>query len=89
MTQTIKLHGKSKDQTSRVDDEKYMNVRCHQWWIRGKGYVCTTIHGKVVKMQDFIMGPAPAGFLWDHIDRDRTNNQQSNLRLATRSQNAQ
>ena len=34
-----------------------------------------------------IMGAAPLGLEWDHADRDIYNNQRSNLRLATRSQN--
>lgn len=33
------------------------------------------------------VGEIPAGFELDHIDRDRTNNSLSNLRLVTRQQN--
>jgi hypothetical protein len=37
-------------------------------------------------MHNFIFGEVPEGYTVDHIDRNGLNNQKSNLRLATKSE---
>lgn len=39
-------------------------------------------------MSHFLFGKPPVGYVWDHIDHNTHNMQRTNMRLATRSQNA-
>ena len=43
--------------------------------------VCLT--RTVLRLHEFIMGKAPKGKQWDHIDRNPLNNQRENFRLVT------
>lgn len=68
-----------------VDDEDYERVSKKKWYLSRRA--ATAWHeGKMVKMHRFIMSPQPS-VLIDHIDHDILNNQKSNLRFATDSQN--
>lgn len=71
-----------------LDSDDYTRVKEFTWYVDEKtGYWCGT--GGVVRrvpMHEFIMGKAPKGFQWDHIDLNKNNNSRSNLRLATISQ---
>lgn len=68
--------------------------RLSQWpWYYGRGYA---IRGRrkadgpgsrLIWMHRVILGDIPEGLESDHIDRNGLNNQRSNLRLATSSQN--
>jgi hypothetical protein len=60
-------------------------------WAISHGYPVTSI-GKRPNMRKlalhlFLMGPAPEGTEWDHIDRNKRNNQRSNLRTVTSAGN--
>ena len=69
-----------------VDEEDSARVSKFKWYIDSVNeYVHRTTDG--MQLHVFLMGKAPKGFVWDHIDRDKTNNRRSNLRLATNSQN--
>lgn len=77
-----------------VDDADYENVNQYKWrvWRNKKRTVAYAVTGQTCNdnfqsMHQFLMGTAPEGLVWDHIDLDGLNNQRSNLRLATRSQN--
>lgn len=66
-----------------VDVEDYEHVARWSWSLGAQGYPCAR-RGPVT-LHRFIMGQP-----WiDHIDRDKLNNQRSNLRVATNAQNAQ
>ena len=75
-----------------VDDEDYDRVKnitwtlckaraCHIYYARGI-FPCD----QRILMHRFILG-VPNGQIIDHIDRNGLNNQKSNLRLCTKSQN--
>jgi len=73
-----------------VDDEDYERVNTQKWRALRKGTNCwSVITGKwtVTPLANFIMGDPPTGFIWDHVNRNDFDNQRSNLRLATTSQN--
>ena len=75
-----------------VDDADYEWLTLHKWFLDGDGYAKRTdrsgSRGRHVSMHRKIL-TAPAHLEVDHIDGNRLNNQRSNLRLVTRSQNAQ
>lgn len=71
---------------AKVDDADYEALSSVKW--RMSGYGCAVTGVKSQSMHRHLMSP-PAGMDIDHIDGDRLNNQRSNLRICTRSQNIQ
>ncbi len=75
----------------QIDDEDYEAVRRYCWAINRKGYV-TTNTGSVLGQHStlplhlFLLGPAPAGLVWDHRNRDKRDNRRANLRAVTLSE---
>lgn len=86
----MKLIPLSKGKFAKVDDEDCDYLMQWKWFYNG-GYAERLIYrrGKTnlhIRMQNQIMKPKK-GLLVDHIDLDSLNNQKSNLRVATYSQN--
>jgi len=71
-----------------VDDEDYEYLSQYNWHVSKDKCVASWLggHNKRVLLHRFIMKP-PDDMEIDHIDGNRLNNQKSNLRLATSSQN--
>jgi hypothetical protein len=86
---TIVLPKYPEDYIALVSDEDYERVSKLHWGksSRKYAYPTATVNGQSCTMHVFIMGKAPKGFVWDHIDGNRLNNQRDNLRLVTRSEN--
>ena len=78
-----------------IDDEDVQLVAKHTWYLSSTGYAVTTIHisgnkkigvvQKGISMHRLIMGFPEEQV--DHVNRDRLDNQRSNLRLASHAQN--
>ncbi len=71
-----------------VDDEDYEKVSQYKWRY-DDGYAKTghSSNNNMWRMHELIKGVPPMGFIWEHKDLNGINNQKTNLRLATRSQN--
>ncbi len=75
-----------------IDDEDYNKlVAIGGWYVDSRGYVITDkrVNGKrvIIDLHRFLHPPAK-GFVVDHKDQNKFNNQKSNLRDATKSLNA-
>lgn len=79
---------------AQVDDEDYERLSQHVWAYNhpkgcSSGYAVTTIKTRNIGMHRMVMGLSIGdGKTCDHADRNGLNNQKSNLRIATRAQNA-
>ena len=73
-----------------VDDEDFERLTKYSWWAhlrrKGTSNARAKIKGKDTLMHRFIMN-AQKGQIIDHIDRNPLNNQKSNLRFCSNSQN--
>ena len=87
------LAGKGK--FALIDDEDVQLVAKHTWYLSSNGYATTNariyeskkagIVRKRINMHRLIMGFPEEQV--DHVNRDRLDNQRSNLRLASHAQN--
>lgn len=72
-----------------VDDADFNMLSSYSWiYCKDKhtAYAHTSVKGKTVKMHRMIMGQ-PKGMQIDHENRNGLDNQRSNLRICTQSQN--
>ena len=81
---------------AKVDDQDYERVVNFGKWhalksgrrfYAARAYKVAPKNQKLLLMHRFILADIQSGFDADHIDGDGLNNQRSNLRVATRSQN--
>lgn len=76
-----------KGERIKVDDNTYEQVKDFHWHLNTTGYPVTkTFNGPTYFLHHYVL-PQKENYVIDHIDRDKTNCQASNLRYATRSQN--
>lgn len=81
----IRLRGKyGKGLVAQVDDVDFDRVWMFPWRLTSHGYPKNSTQGYLHHM---IMGVPPKGYVIDHIDRDKLNNKQSNLRSIPISEN--
>lgn len=82
------------DKITLIDDEIELELLRHSnFWYEDSGYACckSKIFNATIRLHHVVMnefnGGVDRNLDIDHIDRDKLNNQKSNLRLVTRSQN--
>lgn len=68
-----------------VDDEMFTFLSTKRWILDGNGYA-TTQGMPHIQMHQMLID-CPIGYRRDHKDRNKLNNQLSNLRIATHTQN--
>ena len=75
-----------------VDDEDFEILNSHRWYCRkgGNKFYAGRANGKrgIFLMHRVILNVTDPNVFVDHIDGDGLNNQRSNLRIATKMQNA-
>lgn len=84
---TISVRGT--DRLALVDDEDYERIMQYKWRLHSNGYVCASecrALGHTTILMHRLVLRASGGEI-DHIDHDKFNNQKSNLRFCTHSQN--
>src|ERR1044071_1696611 len=82
---TMKLIPLTQSKFALVDDSDFERIRQYKWYYND-GYAITYHKGKRIRMHRLIMN-APDGVDVDHRDTNKLNNQKSNLRLCTTTQN--
>lgn len=85
-----KVIGLTKGKQALIDDADYESASKHVWYANQKNdlfYACSdSFERRSVYLHQFILNYF-GGLLIDHVDRNTLNNQRSNLRLCTKSQN--
>lgn len=72
----------------KIDKEDYELLSIYVWHVDKNGYLITKIEGKSVKMHRMLFNLGNGEpFEIDHINREKTDNRKSNLRVCTRSEN--
>src|ERR1043166_6441225 len=83
----IVLYGKyAQGRRMQVSEEDFDRVAFRGWYVMKTGYAATTVNGKNVTAQRFILNPPP-GVEVDHRNGDKLDNRRFNLRTCTKSQN--
>ncbi len=70
-----------------VSDEDYPLLARHKWYIHNNGYAASRICSKLVFMH-MLVCPAFQTAVTDHINGNRLDNRQENLRLVSKNMNA-
>jgi hypothetical protein len=80
----IALNGKyGKGKFALVDEEDYEELMQYNWFLTIQGYILSGVN---VRMHRVIMN-CDKGLFVDHINHNKLDNQKSNLRICTTSQN--
>lgn len=71
-----------------IDSKYYNKVLRHQWCINSGGYFFTRIKGRSISLHRYITNVKDEKLLIDHMNRKKSDNRISNLRIANKSENA-
>jgi hypothetical protein len=85
----MKVIKTSKGKEIFVDDEDFEFLNKNKWCLNTGGYARCSKNNKQVLMHRFLMNFPTKEYVVDHIDGNKLNNQKSNLRICSQSQNLQ
>ena len=71
----------------KISLDKISKVKEYRWRFGSKGYIEATINNTKIRLHNIIMEP-PEGYIVDHINRDKLDNRNENLRLCLQIDNA-
>jgi len=80
----------TQNKVALIDDEDYDLIKKYKWCTsnyHGHYYAATEVNNRTIKMHRLILN-VPEYLDVDHIDNNGLNNQKSNIRICTASQNA-
>lgn len=78
-----------KGEEINVDAEDVDRLAKHSWSIGADGYPQAKIHGKMVRMHEFLIGQYRGmGLVIDHDNTNRADNRKENLKIVTKSENS-
>ncbi len=85
----IVLYDRKSQEIARaiIDVEDVKKAEKHKWSLSTKGYVATTVKGRIIKIQNILGMPNKASRVVDHRDRNKLNNRKSNYRYCTNKEN--
>jgi len=82
-----------------IDEEDHELVSQYSWCLDSNGYPFTNVRHytpkgsrwdgsnwyryMTIRLHEFLLGKAPEGFDYDHIDRNKSNNRRKNIELVT------
>ena len=69
-----------------ISNNKVEEIKKYRWCLNGQGYLVSRINGKLVRMHRLLLN-AKDGEYCDHINNNRLDNRDENLRFCTRQQN--
>jgi hypothetical protein len=76
----------SRGRIFEIDLSDYELIRPYRWYVNSDNYVCTNINNKKIKLHRFITN-TPFRYEVDHINRNKLDNRQSNLRICSKADN--
>ena len=77
----------AKDGYFVIDKNLSELVENHKWSLSVRGYPVASVGGRLCNAHQLIKGRAPKGKVIDHINRDKMDNRQSNLRFTSQKTN--
>lgn len=83
----IKVKFKDEYRFAKIDDEDFDLVNQRKWYADKDGYAISTSNSKTIRMHRLILNATDPKIQIDHVDRDKLNNQKSNLRFCNTGQN--
>lgn len=85
----VVLYNRKCEEVARtlVGKENIERVKKYKWFLNSKGYVTTLYKNKVIRLHHLIIGKPPRKLITDHINNNKTDNRNQNLRFVTHSQN--
>jgi hypothetical protein len=85
---TVRIPVTGSPEPALIDHWNYRLVERSTWCLSADGYAVARINYRLFKMHRLIVGD-PDDITVDHADRNRLNNTEANLRLATKRQQLQ